>query len=223
MVRNRMTDHPPRPHVFDRREVQPSFFGVDIGNVRKPNTIRTIGTEILSQKIRRRIPILAPPGCTFKSPHNLRAKSDFMHQSNNPFTVDFMTIFTQYSIDRRASVLSTPLAIYAANLHDKPLVLNKTGTRWPTVPGIIPAAAQVQQAAHAANRPSFFVSFHELIPYVPFLEKNSRAFFKISRSSFASASSRRSPTEFFFLRAQTAFAGKCVTTFFGQLPLPAIQ
>jgi hypothetical protein len=34
MVRNRMADHPPRPHIFYCRQVQPSLVGIDIGNVR---------------------------------------------------------------------------------------------------------------------------------------------------------------------------------------------
>jgi len=94
--------------------------------------------------------------------------------------------------DSRAAVFSSPFGIEPPDLLCQHFIAGSSRTAWPLPPRIIPAPSQIQQPAHPANIPTIPMRLHELIPHFPFLEKNARAFFKISLSSFASSSSRRS-------------------------------
>src|SRR5713101_2054981 len=180
-----------RPHILNHGEIQPSFFSVDERDIRKPYPVRPRGLELLLQQIRRSFAIFTRLGRLLKSFPYLCPKPNLSHQSHHSFVIDPMALFLQGSIDRRTTVFSSPFTIDPSNLSCEILVGRGTLTHTSLLPGVESTAAQVQQPADPFNTPSILMLLHEAVPHLPFFEKNSRAFFKISRSSFACSSSRR--------------------------------
>src|SRR6266567_2358484 len=88
MIGNRVSNDTARPHVFDRRQIQPSPFALQERYIRQPDPVRTRGAEVLLQKIGRRVPILTRLRCLFPPPAYLRLKPKLSHQSYYTLAID---------------------------------------------------------------------------------------------------------------------------------------
>src|SRR5258707_4224188 len=189
--RDRMSDYPSRPHVLDRRQIQPSFVGIDKGYVGKPHTIRTAGVKVLLQKIRGSLVILARGGCPLEPSQNFCPKPNYSHQTSNPLVIEQEALLPEHMVNRWTPIFSPAFGIDTMNLTNELLIRRGTLTQASLAPCVEAATAQVQEPAHSANSPAILMQLHEAVSHFPCFEKNARAFFKISRSSFASSSSRR--------------------------------
>ena len=100
---------------LNRRQIQPPFLSVDVGDIRQPHAVRPIGVEVLLQKIRCGVSILARLGRSLKLSHNLRTHLNPAHQMRNSLVVDQEPVLSQHLANGRASVFLSSLGVDSAN------------------------------------------------------------------------------------------------------------
>src|SRR5206468_4948029 len=84
IVGHRPADHPPRVDVEDEGEIQKALLSMDVSYIRRPDLIRSRGSEAATDEVRGRDGVLVPASGAFPAPSDAALKTRFAHQSCNP-------------------------------------------------------------------------------------------------------------------------------------------
>lgn len=182
------TDHATGKQVQDRSQIQPTFGGLDVGNIADPLTIWGGRGEILVEQIWRRNGFwisLGRAGHAFASP----SRGDVVqaHQARHSFPAARYAFLAQGSIDAWAAIRLSAQLVFFSDLHQQPLVRLGSRAGRTLAPSIVAAAAHAEHSAHVFHAILAFMRAHEFVPHLPRREKMFTAFFRISRSSSTSA------------------------------------
>ena len=121
---------------------------------------------------------------------NLRSDAVETHQTGNSVVAAAHTLSVKLGGHSGAPVQSTTGSMdFSDSLHQS-IVLHFLTALWPLSPGVIPAPGYFKHVAHLCHSECGAVSLDKLELHSELLAKKATAFFKMSRSSSASASFR---------------------------------
>lgn len=112
------------------------------------------------------------------------------HQACHPFSAAGYSFPAQDSMNARAAISLSAQPVFFMDLHQQTLIGLCPLTFCTVSPGIVSAAAYTQHLAHAFHIMLALMAGHGLILHRLVREKMFTAFFRISRSSSASANFR---------------------------------
>jgi transposase len=84
MVGHRPADHLPGVDVEDEGEIQKALPSMDVSNIRRPDLIRSCGSEVATDEIRGRDGVLVSASSAFPTTSDAALKTRFAHQACNP-------------------------------------------------------------------------------------------------------------------------------------------
>ncbi len=177
--------------VQHRRQIQPAFHRGDVGYIRRPLPVGSGSGKLLVQAIGSRGYLFVPLRGVRRSPLGYSPDQPVQaHQAGHSFPAAERARSTQGRMNAgRAIGLSTGL-VHLPDLPQQRLVGLCPRTDLASLPSVIAAAAHVKDLTHAPDPMLLLMGGHEFVFHVLFREKMFTAFFRISRSSCRSASSR---------------------------------
>lgn len=184
-----------REHVLDRRQIQRSLRRRNVGGIRHPQLVGTLGLELALDQIGGDLgsvrPRGAPTATSADSPEIVRR-----HQPANAATARPNAQPAQRRLDARRPVDAAGLGVDPSNPVEQFPIRRLPSRRGSLQPPVEAAAGDSQHAAHGTNAELGPVRLHELEDrlgvFVVSLANQAVAFARMSRSSLMRASSRRS-------------------------------
>jgi len=192
---HRPTDDLATPHIEDDGQIEEPHPRRDICDVRNPQLVRLVGSELAIDQIgsrpRRSV---APRGHGRFSPTHA-CQSGFLHQASDPLPSDVRSFIFQLSVNTRRSIRLARKVMDRSYPLLKLFVLPGPYGDHPPVSSVVPAGGDFQHSAHRADREHGLVRVYEEEDRFDFFSvscaNQAAAFDRIFRSSFSRAFSRR--------------------------------
>ena len=187
------TDDAAREEVQHDGEVEPALCRPDVGDVCPPLPVRAICCEVLRHQIGRYGPGMFAVRRALEAPFLPRDQLVLAHQSCRAVASDLMALVDEIAVHARAAIGAVRQCEGRADMGQIDHVLLLAATGRPFLPGEEAALANTEDAAHPADRKAGLLRFDEAEGHrLPSFAKKAAAFFKMSRSCFRTAFSRRS-------------------------------
>ena len=187
-------DRPTHDHaaaqVQDRRQIQPAFGCGDGGDIRYPLLVGKRRMEIPAEQVGGSHGPWAPLAGEGTPVGFDPYQALLPHQAGYSMAPTGQAQPTQGNMDARAPVAATALPMHSSNGFHQHLVGLASRARATLAPGIVAAARYPQDCTHPADRKAASLLSDEGVPHSPSCEKMLMAFFRMSRSWEATASSR---------------------------------
>lgn len=180
-----------RKQVQHRSQIQPAFGGVDVGNIGYPFPIRSGRRKILVLQIGGRLRPWVALRRLGKAPVRFPSRDPMpAHQSRHSVPAASCSPSLQSGMDARTAVRLPTSPVFLLDLRHQGLIGLRSLAGWASTPGIVATPAHSQRPTHSPHPIHTLMRSHELVPHPLFREKMFTTFFRISRSSSASAKAR---------------------------------
>ncbi len=190
------SNNPAAEHVHHHSQIQKSCPGWDIGDVRHPQPVRSLGCEVtLDQVLRDEGPNISLRRADLFSATDA-FKPSLTHQAGDTLAADANSLLNELCMHTRCTVGTARTLVNGPDALSELSIRFGPGRRLPVEPPIEPAGGDTQDTAHGGNRKHGLIRLHDFED-LGGIESVSRAnqaaaFAKISRSRRMRRFSRRS-------------------------------
>src|SRR5215831_6969038 len=189
---HRMPDHLTRIQIFDPRQIQPPFRRGDIRDVGDPRLIRARRGERLCQKVVRHGQLMLRIRGGRESTYGFAAYSQLLAQPLDAPDPGQEAVLTQFRLEALRSVGLARAHIGRSDRHFQPCILLSPFRGASLPPGMVAASGDLQHPTQESYGILDTQRHDKRVPGSCALAKYAVAFFRMSRSMRASASSRLS-------------------------------
>ena len=185
-------DDATREEVQNDGEVEPALRRPDAGDVGPPLPVRAIRREVLRHEIGRNGPGVLAVRRALEAPLLTRDQPVLAHQPRCAMPPDLMALVDEVAVHARAAIGAVRQREGRADMRQIDHVLLLAQASRPFLPGEEAALADPQGTAHPADRDAGLLRLDEAEGHrLPSFAKKAAAFFRMSRSCFSTAFSRR--------------------------------
>src|SRR5919106_1431154 len=188
---HRPAHHAPRAQIQQHRQIQPPLRRPDVGDVPHPHLVRTLGTELTIQPVRRHLMrrhrTRRHPETT--TPARLQPRTP--HQPLDALAPTQLLLLLELPMHPRAAIAAPALLIHGPNGHQKSAIFPGVPALRPAPPTVVPTARHLQHTAQEEDPELPLVLSDESVLHSgrgP--EKIASAFFRISLSWRSTSFSR---------------------------------
>src|SRR5881392_241430 len=193
MLAHRPADDLASEQVEDHGQVEPTFAGRDVGDIRQPDLIGPVGCEIPIQQVGGyRQGMLAVGRAYAIAAWRVSPDAVLAHQPLDPLAADGLALGTQLGMNTRCPISAAVLRMNPPDIDQQLAIGVLARALWLRTPSVEAGRRHAQGIAHDAHRPDIPVVLDQAEPHLGGSEKMATAFFKMSRSMRRRSFSRRS-------------------------------
>jgi len=189
---HRVTDDFAGEHILHAGHVKPTFAGLDIGDIGHPSFVGPGRREGLVQQIVGNWQVMVRVRRALEFALLLAAQGQFAAQARNAVTASLEALCRQFRLHTQRPVGLATLRVDRLDGHLQAFAGLRTRRQCATAPGVIATARNPKRSAQNGNRIFESHRLHDRVLGSDSRAKYAAAFFTISRSMRASASSLRS-------------------------------
>src|SRR5665213_2144299 len=189
---HRPTDDPATGKIDDHREIEPPFCGRDEGDITDPGTVHRPTRKSPIKDIQSNRLGVIRVGRHAVRPSIHRPKLLTLQALTHTLMPRCRSLVAKFPNNPLSSIAAAAAGVDRGNLNIQIRVGDGTRTRTASSPLTVAAPGNRQQSTHPGDRELVAMLLNPGVSHRDPLAKYTAAFFTISRSSFASANSRRS-------------------------------
>src|SRR6266545_4282470 len=174
------------------RQIQPTLARGDIGNVRSPHLIRTLGFKVLVEPVRCHRQRVLRVGRRLETPLVPAAQSVLPHQSLHPPLAHGNAAPFELLVDARRPVGGFGLLMNLADVRQQLAIAEPPLRTLTALPSREATVTDLQRRAQPLHRIRAAILFNKRVPHSDSFAKYAAAFFRISVSILRRATSARS-------------------------------
>lgn len=195
-LRHGVADELLSEHILHASQIQPAFIRTHIGDVCQPDLARCVGTEVLGQQIGRHRQGVCRVRGRAKAAFLPAVQAHLAPQTSDTIPSDLLSLVPQQRMYAPHPIGLAPRLVSRPDVNTQALVVPGPLAGPALEPGQIAAARDFQCPTGHGQRVPLAVNpvLQEHVPCKDSFAKYAAAFFTISRSISARASSRRSRT-----------------------------
>jgi hypothetical protein len=176
--------------VENHREIDPPSTRSDVGDVARPDPIGLSGGKLSLQTVNAKISVPIPLCCGLEASNRFGSNMVRVHQSRHALSPTTDPLISKHRMDPGRSIHAAVSPVDGPDPFQQSFVTLCTGTQGMSSPMVIRTGRDAKNTTHPTNASPPLAD--KLIHLYPRRENTANAFFKMSRSSFRSSTSRRS-------------------------------